>query len=124
MYRQHNSKSGRVKAERPNVRLALVLTSEALITRCNGHCASDTRSIRSSIESLRHFAALPINRRAGGAPRRLRSSPSSKRKRLEVMCNVEAGYFIRGWQEIGDQVRQFIFDDARYREIKRNWPSR
>ena len=45
-------------------------------------------------------------------------------KRLEVMCNVEAGYFIRGWQEIGDQVRQLIFDDARYQEIKRNWPSR
>src|ERR1051326_7410252 len=45
-------------------------------------------------------------------------------KRLEVMGNVEAGYFIRGWQEIGDQVRQLIFDDARYQEIKRNWPSR
>ena len=45
-------------------------------------------------------------------------------KRLEVMGNVEAGYFIRGWQEIGDQVRQLIFDDARYQEIKRSWPSR
>jgi hypothetical protein len=45
-------------------------------------------------------------------------------KRLEVMCNVEAGYFIRGWQEIGDQVRQLLFADARYQEIKRNWPSR
>src|SRR5690348_7684803 len=45
-------------------------------------------------------------------------------KRSEVMCNVEAGYFIRGWQEIGGQVRQLIFDDARYQEIKRNWPSR
>jgi hypothetical protein len=45
-------------------------------------------------------------------------------KRLGVMCNLEAGYFIRGWQEIGDQVRQLIFDDARYQEIKRNWPSR
>jgi hypothetical protein len=44
-------------------------------------------------------------------------------KRLEVMRNVEAGYFIRGWQEIGDQVRQLIFDDARYQEIRRNWPS-
>jgi len=45
-------------------------------------------------------------------------------KRLEVMCNVDAGYFIRGWQEIGDQVRQLIFGDGRYQEIKRNWPSR
>ena len=45
-------------------------------------------------------------------------------KRLEVVGNREAGYFIRGWQEIGDQVRQLIFDDARYQAIKRNWPSR
>ena len=45
-------------------------------------------------------------------------------KRSEVMGNVEAGYFIRGWQEIGDRLRQSIFDDARYQEIKRNWPSR
>ena len=36
----------------------------------------------------------------------------------------EAGYFIRGWQEIGDQVRQLVFQDARYQAIKTNWPSR
>src|ERR1700761_1175235 len=45
-------------------------------------------------------------------------------KRLEVMCNEEAGYFIRGWQEIHDQVRQLIFEDARYKAIKRNWKFR
>ena len=45
-------------------------------------------------------------------------------KHLEVMGNVKAGYFIRGWQEIGDQVRPLIFADAPYQEIKRNWPSR
>lgn len=45
-------------------------------------------------------------------------------KRLEVMRNEEAGYFIRGWQEIGGQVRQLIFEDARYQAIKSNWPSR
>ena len=45
-------------------------------------------------------------------------------KRLEVMHNEEAGYFIRSWQEIGDQVRQLIFEDARYQAIKSNWPSR
>jgi len=45
-------------------------------------------------------------------------------KRLEVMRNEEAGYFIRGWQEIGDQVRQLIFEDARYQAIKSNWRSR
>jgi hypothetical protein len=45
-------------------------------------------------------------------------------KRSEVMGTDEAGYFIRGWQEIGDQVRQLIFQDARYQAIKTNWPSR
>ena len=45
-------------------------------------------------------------------------------KRSEVMSREDAGYFIRGWQEIGDQVRQLIFQDARYQAIKANWPSR
>ena len=40
-------------------------------------------------------------------------------KRTEVMSKQEAGYFIRDWQEIGDQVRQMIFRDARYLAIKR-----
>lgn len=39
-------------------------------------------------------------------------------KRAEVMSNEHAGYFIRGWQEISDQVRRMIFQDARYRESK------
>jgi len=40
-------------------------------------------------------------------------------KRLEVMSRRRAGYFIKSWQEITDQVRRMIFDDARYQEIKR-----
>ena len=43
-------------------------------------------------------------------------------KRSEVMSRGEAGYFIHGWQEIGDQVRQLIFRDARYQAIKTNRP--
>ena len=45
-------------------------------------------------------------------------------KRLEVMRNEEAGNFNHGWQEIGDQVRQLIFQDSRYQAIKTSWPSR
>ena len=45
-------------------------------------------------------------------------------KRSEVMSREEAGYFIHGWQEIGDQVRQLIFQDSSYQTIKTNWPSR
>ena len=45
-------------------------------------------------------------------------------KRLAVLDHQDAGYFIRGWQEIGDQVRQLIFEDARYQAIKSGWTSR
>ncbi len=42
-------------------------------------------------------------------------------KRKGVMSRQGAGYFIRYWQETGDQVRRMIFDDPRYREIKAGW---
>ena len=45
-------------------------------------------------------------------------------KRAEVMNRDQAGYFIRDWQEISDQVRQMIFDDARYQPIKSNMAAR
>jgi hypothetical protein len=39
-------------------------------------------------------------------------------KRLEVMAKDHAGYFIRDWQELKDQVRQMIAKDSRYQAIK------
>ena len=39
-------------------------------------------------------------------------------KRVEVMAHREAGYFIHDWQELRDQVRQLIINDARYKAIK------
>jgi hypothetical protein len=39
-------------------------------------------------------------------------------KRAEVLSREQAGYFIRNWQEISDQVRQMIGKDARYQAIK------
>ena len=39
-------------------------------------------------------------------------------KRAEVMRRERAGYFIHDWQEISDQVRQMIFQDARYQAIQ------
>lgn len=39
-------------------------------------------------------------------------------KRLEVMTKDRAGYFIRDWQELKDQVRQTIVQDSRYQAIK------
>ena len=38
-------------------------------------------------------------------------------KRLEVMARNEAGYFIRDWQELRDQVRQLIAKDSRFDAI-------
>lgn len=45
-------------------------------------------------------------------------------KRAEVMSQERAGYFIHDWQEIGDQVRQMIFHDARYQLIRGNRAAR
>src|SRR5689334_15328191 len=45
-------------------------------------------------------------------------------KRAEVMAQDRAGYFIREWQELKDQVRQMIAHDSRYQAIKANWQAR
>jgi len=39
-------------------------------------------------------------------------------KRVEVMEQNQAGYFIRDWRELNDQVRQMIARDSRYEAIK------
>ena len=39
-------------------------------------------------------------------------------KRTAVMSRRDAGYFIKAWQEIGDQVRQMILHDPRYQAIR------
>lgn len=39
-------------------------------------------------------------------------------KRGEVLAHDSAGYFIKGWQELNDQVRKMIACDARYQAIK------
>jgi hypothetical protein len=40
------------------------------------------------------------------------------------MANQRAGYFIREWQELSDQVRQMIAKDPRYQAIKDQRASR
>ncbi len=41
-----------------------------------------------------------------------------EQKRAETMANEQAGYFIRDWQELSDQVRQMIAKDPRYQAVK------
>ena len=45
-------------------------------------------------------------------------------KRAEAMSRRQAGYFIRDWQDINDQVRQMIIRDARYQAIRNKWEGR
>jgi chaperonin GroES len=40
------------------------------------------------------------------------------------MSRHQAGYFIREWQEISDQVRKLIAEDVRVQAIKAGWPQR
>jgi hypothetical protein len=39
-------------------------------------------------------------------------------KRAEVMAHDQAGYYIRDWQELGEQVRRLIHRDPRYAAIR------
>lgn len=41
-----------------------------------------------------------------------------EQKRTETMVITHAGYFIRDWRELSDQVRRMISQDPRYQEIK------
>jgi hypothetical protein len=43
-------------------------------------------------------------------------------KRAAIMREEQAGYFVREWQEIGDQVRQLILHDPRYQSLKSSLP--
>ena len=38
-------------------------------------------------------------------------------KRIETLANQHAGYFVRVWQELSDQVRQLLAQDSRYQAI-------
>lgn len=39
-------------------------------------------------------------------------------KRASVLEQSDAGYYIRAWQEITDQVRKLLMEDPRYQQIK------
>lgn len=41
-------------------------------------------------------------------------------KRVQVMAQDQAGYFIHTWQELRDQVRRMITEDVRYQAIQAN----
>jgi hypothetical protein len=67
---------------------------------------------------VKAFAAVAV--RQGGQARADTEAVIAilEEKRVEVMARDQAGYFIRDWQELSDQVRRMIGQDSRYQAIK------
>lgn len=66
---------------------------------------------------------------AGRQPERARLDTNAvlavlEQKRLEVMAVDQAGYFIRDWQELRDQVRQMIARDPTFQAIRKRREAR
>lgn len=83
------------------------------------------RQVNEEFDRVAAAFRVVADRQAGGRRKETETIITIlEEKRSEVMSREEAGYFIHGWQEIGDQVRQLIFQDSRYQAIKTHWPSR
>jgi hypothetical protein len=89
-----------------------------------------TRSQVEWAERIRRQVNIEFDRVAASFRAVAQKQPAGKRaateaiiailedKRAKVMSRDQAGYFIRDWQEIDDQVRRMIANDPRYAEIK------
>ena len=79
--------------------------------------------IKRSVGSEFDRVAKAFEEAAAGRPQKDRLEIDAiivilQQKRDEVMARTDAGYFIRDWQELRDQVRQMISRDPVYEEIK------
>ena len=78
--------------------------------------------IRSSVHTEFDRVASALEAR-GGTQSELRRSDTVamigilEEKRAEVMSKEDAGYFIREWQELRDQVRMMVIQDPRFKAI-------
>lgn len=70
------------------------------------------------------FQCVALRQREGDRRNTLTVIEILEGKRLEVMAKDEAGYFIRDWQELSDQVRRLIASDPGYLAIKANRKAR
>ena len=72
-------------------------------------------SVRDEFECVeKSFRAIAAGQHGTMRARTESILPILEDKRQAVMSRTEAGYFIRDWQEISDQVRQMIAGDPRY----------
>ncbi len=82
------------------------------------------RQIRTQVDNEFDRVANALQTAARSQPERDRLKTHAmmailEEKRAEVMANRNAGYFIHDWQELRDQVRKMLMDDARYKALKR-----
>ena len=81
--------------------------------------------IRSTVHVEFDRVARALEARGGAQTERRRSDTLAmigilEEKRAEVMAKEDAGYFIRDWQELRDQVRLMIINDPRFKGIAAN----
>jgi len=81
--------------------------------------------IRAAVNAEFDRVASALGARGGTQAERQRSDTLAiigilEEKRAEVMAKKDAGYFIREWQELRDQVRLMIINDPRYKAITAN----
>jgi hypothetical protein len=81
-------------------------------------------------KSIRVRVSAEFDRVAASLRMAARTHDEGKRREIEVviaileeirgtvMSNSKAGYFVRDWQEITDQVRRLILSDSRYQAVK------
>jgi hypothetical protein len=94
---------------------------------CGGKCLGDRmgRAIRLRVgaefdrvaTAIASKATTPIDRHCADAQDAPAVITILEEKRAE---DDEAGYYIRHWQELNDQVRQMIIRDPRFQAIKAN----
>jgi hypothetical protein len=85
--------------------------------------------IRSSVHTEFDRVASALEARGGTQSEGRRSDTVAmigilEEKRAEVMAKEDAGYFIREWQELRDQVRLMVIQDPRFKALAVNTAAR
>jgi hypothetical protein len=78
--------------------------------------------IRSTVHTEFDRVASALEARGGTQSQTRRSDTIAmigilEEKRAEVMAKEDAGYFIREWQELRDQVRLMVIQDPRFKAM-------
>ena len=96
-------------------------TSQGQLTGTQNQVAW-AEQIRSSVHTEFDRVASALEARGGTQSERQRSNTADmigilEEKRAEVMAKEDAGYFIREWQELRDQVRLMVIQDPRFKAL-------